>query len=166
LAGQIDHHCRGPFIRTSRIRWCSLRKSQPHRTCPRDPTARRTRALHDAVPRKKRGQGMPGARCTRGLLCKRAQKGAHEHTGSAEAIRHSLRSGLNGFLRALPGDEFLLVTVAERISGVSAPGWADFASASLTSATDARTTRLRRTQRPQPKFSTDHVLSAELWRRR
>ena len=28
---------------------------------------------------------MPGARCTRGLVCKSVQKGAHEHTGSAEA---------------------------------------------------------------------------------
>src|SRR5882724_4663433 len=28
---------------------------------------------------------MPGARCTRGLVCKNVQKGAHEHTGSAEA---------------------------------------------------------------------------------
>src|SRR5260370_14886739 len=31
-------------------------------------------------------------------------KCAHEHTGSAEAIRPSPRNGVNGFLRALPGD--------------------------------------------------------------
>jgi hypothetical protein len=36
------------------------------------------------------------------------KKCAHEHTGSAETIRPSLRNGFNGFLRALPGDEFLL----------------------------------------------------------
>src|ERR1700730_16851816 len=42
----------------------------------------------------KRAQGKPGARCTRDLVCKNAQKNAHEHTGSAEAIRLSLRSGL------------------------------------------------------------------------
>jgi hypothetical protein len=29
-------------------------------------------------------------------------------TGSPEITRHSLRNGFNGFLRALPGDEFLL----------------------------------------------------------
>jgi hypothetical protein len=29
---------------------------------------------------------------------------AHEHTGSAEAVRPSLRNGFNGFLRALLGD--------------------------------------------------------------
>jgi hypothetical protein len=39
----------------------------------------------------------------------------------------------------LLGDEFLFVTVAERIDATS-PGWAGFAS--LTAATDARTTRL------------------------
>jgi hypothetical protein len=82
-------------------------------------------------------------------------------TGTPEITRLSPRNGFNGFLRALPGDEFLFVTVAERINGLSAPGWADFASASLTPATDARTTRLRRTQRPQPKPSTGHVLPVE-----
>jgi hypothetical protein len=36
---------------------------------------------------------MPDARCTRGLVCKIVRRNAHEHTGSAEAIRHSLREG-------------------------------------------------------------------------
>jgi hypothetical protein len=45
--------------------------------------------------------------------------------------RPSLRNGFNGFLRALPGDEFLFVTVAARINGSSRPGWADRASARL-----------------------------------
>jgi hypothetical protein len=40
---------------------------------------------------------MPDARCTRGLVRKLVQKNAHEHTGSAEAIRHSLRNGFNGY---------------------------------------------------------------------
>ena len=30
---------------------------------------------------KKRAQGMPGARCTRGLVCQKCKNGAHEHTG-------------------------------------------------------------------------------------
>jgi hypothetical protein len=55
-----------------------------------------------------RAQGKPGARCTRGLACKWKQGNAHEHTGSAEAVRPSLRNGFNGFLRALPGDRALL----------------------------------------------------------
>src|SRR6266516_2857484 len=41
---------------------------------------------------KKRAQGRPGARCTRGLVCKYVRRNAHEHTGPAEAIRPSLRN--------------------------------------------------------------------------
>jgi hypothetical protein len=44
-----------------------------------------------------REQGMPGACCTRGLVCKRWSKGAHEHTGTAGALRHSLRNGLTAY---------------------------------------------------------------------
>ena len=41
---------------------------------------------------------MPGARCTRGLVCKMcAKRCAHEHTGSAEALRHSLRNGFTAY---------------------------------------------------------------------
>src|SRR6266446_5336309 len=43
----------------------------------------------------------------------------------------SLRNGFNGFLRDLPGDEFLFVTVAPRIGWLHAPGWADKTSARL-----------------------------------
>jgi hypothetical protein len=50
---------------------------------------------------------MPDARCTRGLVCKIVRRDAHEHTGSAEAIRHSLRNGFTAYA-ALPGDEFVL----------------------------------------------------------
>jgi hypothetical protein len=36
------------------------------------------------------------------------KENAHEHTGSAETLRPSLRNGFNGFLRALPGDRAFL----------------------------------------------------------
>ena len=36
---------------------------------------------------------MPGARCTRGLVCNKRKRSAHEHTGEAEALRHPLRNG-------------------------------------------------------------------------
>src|SRR5229473_1754668 len=49
-----------------------------------------------------RAQGMPDARCTRGLVCKIVQRSAHEHTGSAEAIRHSLRNGLTAYAALSP----------------------------------------------------------------
>ncbi len=64
---------------------------------------------------------MPGARCTRGLVCRLERKCAHEHTGSAEALRHSLRNGFNGFLRALLGDRaFLSPSLARRVGPVRA----------------------------------------------
>jgi hypothetical protein len=40
---------------------------------------------------------MPDARCTRGLACKTDKESAHEHTGSAEALRHSLRNGFTAY---------------------------------------------------------------------
>src|SRR5450755_77411 len=36
------------------------------------------------------------------------RENAHEHTGSAETLRPSLRNGFNGLLRALPGDRAFL----------------------------------------------------------
>jgi hypothetical protein len=55
----------------------------------------------DLVPRNKRAQGKPDARCTRGLVCKTVQEHAHEHTGPVVAIRLSLSKGFNayGFVR-------------------------------------------------------------------
>jgi hypothetical protein len=53
--------------------------------------------LGTSVPSKKREQGMPDARCTRGLVCKIVRRTAHEHTGSAEALRHSLRNGFTAY---------------------------------------------------------------------
>ena len=40
---------------------------------------------------------MPGARCTRGLVCKVVRRTAHEHTGSAETLRHSPRNGFTAY---------------------------------------------------------------------
>jgi hypothetical protein len=69
-------------------------------------------------PSSKRAQGRPGARCTRGLACKGREKGAHEHTGSAEAVRPSLRNGFNGLLRALLGDR---LSCHRRRAGMNPP---------------------------------------------
>ena len=46
---------------------------------------------------------MPDARCTRGPVCKMGKENAHEHTGSAEAIRHSLRNGFTAYNALTPG---------------------------------------------------------------
>ena len=53
-------------------------------------------------PRKSRAQGMPGARCTRGLVCKKCAFGAHEHTGSAETLRHPPRNGFTAYIVLSP----------------------------------------------------------------
>jgi hypothetical protein len=79
---------------------------------------------------KKRAQGKPDARCTRGLVCKIVQKHAHEHTGPAEAIRLSLRNGFNAYFRALPGDRACL-TPSPRGLRLCPPGWARNTSARL-----------------------------------
>ena len=55
---------------------------------------------------------MPGARCTRGLVCNVQKEDAHEHTGSAEAIRHSLRDGFTAYSALSPVTGFL-ATVAD-----------------------------------------------------
>src|SRR5258708_36471382 len=64
----------------------------------RDLAARCARALRRCPLENERAQGKPDARCTRGLVCKPAQKHAHEHTGSAENIRPSLRSGFTAYI--------------------------------------------------------------------
>src|ERR1700712_1940202 len=74
----------------------------------RDLAAGRTRGL-PSIPalRIQRARGKPGARCTRGLACINAQKGAHEHTGSAEASRLSLRDGFTAYFVLSPVTGFL-----------------------------------------------------------
>jgi hypothetical protein len=57
---------------------------------------------------KTREQGTPDARCTRGLVCKWTKENAHEHTGSAEAIRHSLRNGFTAYFELSPENRALL----------------------------------------------------------
>jgi len=57
---------------------------------------RSPRVCMNLVPQSWREQGMPGARCTRGLVCNSAQRNAHEHTGTDGTLRHSLRKGAYG----------------------------------------------------------------------
>jgi hypothetical protein len=65
--------------------------------------ATQTRPSYQAKSRpKERAQGKPGARCTGGLVRKSAKQNAHEHTGSAEAIRPSLRNGLTAYSALSP----------------------------------------------------------------
>ena len=59
--------------------------------------AKRPKFCKSFAPRKQRAQGRPGARCTRGLMCNIVRSGAHEHTGSAETLRPSLRNGFTAY---------------------------------------------------------------------
>ena len=61
---------------------------------------------------KQREQGMPDARCTRGLvcnMCKRMRTRAYRFSGGNPTFP---AQWLYGLCRALPGDEFALATVA------------------------------------------------------
>jgi hypothetical protein len=44
-------------------------------------------------------------------MCKGIQKNAHEHTGSAEAVRPSLRNGFTAYFALSPARPGLFVTV-------------------------------------------------------
>jgi hypothetical protein len=67
---------------------------------------------------------MPDARCTRGLVCKIVRKNAHEHTGSAEAIRHSLRNGFTAYAVLSPATNSSCHR-HRRMNDMSAPGRVD-----------------------------------------
>ena len=85
------------------------------------------------------GAGKAGCRLgTRGPLCAaHAKRTAQRHTGAAERPAFPAR-WVDGLCRALPGDEFVFVTVALRIDGVMRPGWALHASARLGRSNDGQ----------------------------
>src|SRR3982074_1987772 len=88
------------------------------------PAARCARGLLKKSRANQRARGMPDARCTRRPVCKKVEENAHEHTGSAENIRHSLRNGFTAY-NALSSATNSSCHRHRRIDGVSAPGWAD-----------------------------------------
>ncbi len=94
---------------------------------------------------QQREQGMPGARCTRGLVCKVAQRDAHT---SIQVQRRQSGIPCAMVLRLMPCSprrRIHLVTVAAGLR-LTRPGWIVLVTDSLTSATDARTTRFCRTR--------------------
>ena len=80
-------------------------------------------------------------------MCKVVRNGAHEHTGSAETLRPSLRNGFTAYA-ALTSATNSSCHRHRWIKVLSKPGWARKTSTDLTSATDARSTRFCRTQPP------------------
>src|ERR1700742_1126397 len=69
------------------------------------------RGLHFVVPQK-REQGMPGARCTRGLACKRQQTKAHTSIQVSGGNPAFPAQWFYGLYRALLGERIRVVTVA------------------------------------------------------
>jgi hypothetical protein len=63
---------------------------------------------------------MPGASCTRSLVCEDKKHTSKVTTGSARSARHSPRNGFNGFLRALPGVHDVSVTVIGTMQSIVA----------------------------------------------
>jgi hypothetical protein len=79
---------------------------------------------------------MPDARCTRGLVCKRAQEHAHEHTGQRRQSDIPCAMALRLISRS-PRSIGLSCLRRLRIAGLSAPGRADLPSADLTPTIEA-----------------------------
>jgi hypothetical protein len=110
-----------------------LRKTSANRTCfsnsPRDAPEGMQR------PSARRAWGMPGAQCTRSLVCAWCSEDAHEYSQRSHRKSPGIpaRNGFNGFLRALPGDRaFLSPSLPDQ--RLIAPGWADLPSDNLTPA--------------------------------
>ncbi len=105
--------------------------------------------LHFVCPSlEQREQGMPGARCTRGLVCKVAQRKAHT---SIQVQRRQSGIPCAMVLRLMPCSprrRIRLVTVAAGLMA-DRSGWIKFATGSLAPATGVGTTRFCRTQ-PAP----------------
>src|SRR5205807_4576232 len=76
--------------------------------------------LISATSGNQRAQGMPDARCTRDLMRNVHRKCAHEHTGEAENIRHSLRNGFTAY-NALSPVSHVLLPPSTPTSGASGP---------------------------------------------
>ena len=97
--------------------------------------------------REDRVRAAPAVSCA---IC--TKKCAHEHTGPAESIRPSLRNGSTAYA-VLSSETNSFCLRHRRIDGVRAPGRARNASADLTPATGARTTRFCRTQQRRSSYA-------------
>ena len=94
VSGILDH----PH---SRVMTAGIRISNSQ-TRLRDLAAWCARALPEiSLTLRSEGAGNTGCALHPRSRVQQCTKNAHEHTGSAEAVRHSLRNGFNGLYRAL-----------------------------------------------------------------
>ena len=131
-------------------------RERSRRACLRIPATRRDRVLHERRPSmRKRAQGMPGV-----LLhpqpCVRMKKHTSKSLQAKPNKRHSLRDGVNAYIRALPGVRDVLVTVVCKIitcrlsASPGAPEPHDFVVRDLPRSSHA----LSRPSHPAPRFVT------------
>jgi uncharacterized Fe-S cluster protein YjdI len=129
-----DTECRPSSLRRRQRAATNGRHIKSRQTHLCDLAARCVRGWQEISALKKRAWGMPGARCTRSLVCAWGSKYAHEYsqraTGNHPAFPHAMVYSL---YRALPGDR-LSCHRHLRKTGSSAPGRADLPSANLTPA--------------------------------
>ena len=85
--------------------------------------ALRPRSASNARPSKERAQGMPDARCTRGLVRNVHRKMCTRAYRAAEAIRHSLRNGFTAYAALSPATNSSCHR-HRRIEDFAEPGWA------------------------------------------
>src|SRR5207248_8478341 len=84
-------------------------------------------------PSKQRAQGMPGARCTRGLVCKNAHCRRTRAYRAAETLRHPLRNGFTAYFVLSPVSGLVVTVTPEKrasqelSASIAAPGPHDFA---------------------------------------
>src|SRR6266481_1228556 len=103
--------------------------------------------LHER-PSRKEGAGNAGCALHPRSRVQKCTKGnAHEHTGSAETLRHPPRNGFTAYIVLSPATNSSCHRRC-RLDGGIGSGRIDLATGSLTPATGARTTRFCRTQQP------------------
>src|ERR1700686_1692938 len=95
------------FAALAMTRWklqfeCQTAHARPHSR------GRRRPRFACRCPSNRREQGMPDARCTRGLVCKVVRKRRTRAYRAAEAIRHSLRNGFTAYIALSPENRALL----------------------------------------------------------
>jgi hypothetical protein len=111
-------------------------------------------------PQKNRGRREDRVRAAPAISCaNRHIENAHEHTGSAEAVRPSLRNGVTAYIVLSPARPGLFATVAPKkrellknlTPAIGASGPHDFAVRSSC----ARQSQLSRPSLPDPRFVTN-----------
>src|SRR5207253_10336855 len=111
---------------------CCAAHGTRHRTLPPSRGMFRPSFHKFVAPlRKKRAQGMPGARCTRGLVCRNCAFGRTRAYRAAETLRHPLRNGFTAYFVLSPVSGLVVTVTCELLhklsASIAAPGPHDFA---------------------------------------